>query len=424
MNQQEKYQERLSRVYIGLDLHKDSHTAVAIDAFRDILATEKIENKPSEFPKLVRKIKAQTDGLEPIFGLEDVGGNGRSLAKYLVQEGYVVKEVNAALAAGYRKSNPQLEKNDDYDAQCVAEVLLMRLDSLPYADPQDLHWTMRQLVTRRKVLVKNQTTLKNQLHEQLKYHYPSYSKFFSRHTGKGALAFWEAYPSPSYLENIAVDEVAEVLRKATKNSLSTKKAKKILDITKEDGDMKEDYQEHRDFLIRSQVRSLRFHMEEIGRIEGEMAKVYSQTGYQLLTMPGIDTVTACYMIAEIGDIKRFANHGKLAKFAGIAPVKHSSAGKGKDRKSKQGNRELHNIFYLLAVQQVQVSRDDQRVPRNHAFYNYYQRKMTENKTKQQAMVCIMRRLVTIIYSMMKHRSPYKMPLVEVLPVEAESKQVA
>ncbi len=76
MNQQEKYQERLSRVYIGLDLHKDSHTAVAIDAFRDILATEKIENKPSEFPKLVNYIMGKTNGLEPVFGLEYVSGNG------------------------------------------------------------------------------------------------------------------------------------------------------------------------------------------------------------------------------------------------------------------------------------------------------------------------------------------------------------
>ncbi len=198
----------------------------------------------------------------------------------------------------------------------------------------------------------------------------------------------------------------------------------ILDITKEDGKTTEGYQEHRDFLIRSQVRSLRFHMEEIKRIEGEMAKVESLLGYQLQTMPGIDTVTACQLIAEIGDIRRFKNAGKLAKFAGIAPVNHSSAGKGKDKKSKQGNRELHNIFYLTAVQQVQVSRDNSKTPRNQVVYDYYKRKQKEGKTKQQVLVCIMRKLVNIIYSMMKNHSAYRMPLVEVQTPEEQSKQVA
>ncbi len=151
------------------------------------------------------------------------GGNGHSIAQYLVKEGYVVKEVNAAIAAGYRKANPQYQKNDDYDAQCVAEVLLHKMDSLPDANPQDLHWTLSQLVTRRKALVKNQIILKNQLHEQLKHHYSSYKQFFSRLTGKGALAFWETYPSPRHLENISAEQLAESLRKATKNSLSDKR---------------------------------------------------------------------------------------------------------------------------------------------------------------------------------------------------------
>ncbi|WP_084496274.1 transposase [Lacrimispora indolis] len=46
-------------------------------------------------------------------------------------------------------------------------------------------------------------------------------------------------------------------------------------------------------------------------------------------MPGIGTSIASKLIAEIGDIRRFANADKLARFAGVAPVKFSSAGKGK-----------------------------------------------------------------------------------------------
>jgi len=131
-------------------------------------------------------------------------------------------------------------------------------------------------------------------------------------------------------------------------------------------------------------------------------------GYKLDTMPGIDVVTSASLIAEIGNVKRFPNANKLARFAGIAPVNFSSAGKGKDQKSKQGNRTLHGIFYFLAVQQVQVAKGSGQ-PRNPSFYDYYKKKLSEGKTKVQALVCIMRRLVNIIYGMMKNKTSYVMP---------------
>ena len=86
--------------------------------------------------------------------------------------------------------------------------------------------------------------------------------------------------------------------------------------------------------------------------------------------------------------------------------------------SKQGNRELHGIFYFLAVQQVQISRGS-KIPRNQAFYNYYQKKMKEGKSKGQALVCAMRRLANIIFSMMKNRTEYRMLIVEVTNTVSE-----
>lgn len=125
-------------------------------------------------------------------------------------------------------------------------------------------------------------------------------------------------------------------------------------------------------------------------------------------MPGIDLVTAAYLIEEIGDINRFPSPDKLARFAGVAPVLFSSAGKGKTMKSKQGNRILHGLFYNLAVQQVQVAKGS-RKPRNPLLHEYYQRKITEGKTKGQALVCVMRRLVNIIYGMMKNKTEFVLP---------------
>ncbi|WP_082187227.1 transposase [Bacillus cereus] len=166
-----------------------------------------------------------------------------------------------------------------------------------------------------------------------------------------------------------------------------------------------------DFLVRSIVRDIEFKKKEMKYIERELKRLVILLDYQLETMPGIELVTASALIAEIGDIRRFSNAKKLARFAGIAPVYFGSGGKGKTHKSKQGNRALHALFYNLAVQQVQVAKGS-KLPRNPVFHAYYQKKLKEGKTKGQALVCIMRRLVNIVYGMMKYKTAYELPVVE------------
>lgn len=406
--------KKQNHIYVGLDLHKDTHTAVIIDCWDEKIDSITIENKPSDFTRLMNKVNKIAGKLTPVYGLEDVNGYGRSLAVFLIERGMIVKEVNSALSYMERMSYPTTKKSDDWDANCIASVLLRKLDTLPDANPQDLYWTIKMMVNRRDAIVKSVTTLTNQLHENLNYNYPSYKKFFSDVNGKTALAFYEKYPSPKHLKYVTDEELAEFLRKPSHNSCSTRKAKEILDIVESDGDTTREYQESRDFIIQSIVRDIAFKSEEIKKVEVEMKKLLKLLDLKLETIPGIDTVTAIALVAHIGDIKRFRNADKLAKFSGIAPVNFSSAGKGKDKKSKQGNRELYGVFYFLAVQQVQVSKKG--TPRNPVFLQYYKRKISEGKTKIQALVCVMRRLNNIIYGMMKNKSEYVMPSVEIQEV--------
>lgn len=403
--------KKQNHIYVGLDLHKDTHTAVIIDCWDEKIDSITIENKPSDFTQLMNKVNKIAGKLTPVYGLEDVHGYGRSLAVFLIEKGMIVKEVNSALSFMERMSYPTTKKSDDWDAKCIASVLLRKLDTLPDANPQDLYWTIKMMVNRRDAIVKSITTLTNQLHEQLNYNYPSYKKFFSDVNSKTALAFYEEYPSPKHLRSVTDEDLAEFLRKPSHNSCSTRKAKEILDIVESDGDTTREYQESRDFIIQSIVRDIAFKSEEIKKVETEMRKLLKLLDLKLETIPGIDTVTAIALVAHIGDIKRFRNADKLAKFSGIAPVNFSSAGKGKDKKSKQGNRELYGVFYFLAVQQIQVSKKG--TPRNPVFLEYYKRKVSEGKTKIQALVCVMRRLNNIIYGMMKNKTEYILPDMEV-----------
>ncbi|MED1058860.1 IS110 family transposase [Bacillus mycoides] len=403
---------RQNYLYVGVDLHKEHHTAVIINCWQEKLGEIQFENKPSAFSKFLLEVETYVSaGVSVVFGLEDVGGYGRALAKYLVDHEQVVKEVNPALSFLERKSHVTTQKSDSWDAECVARILINKLNQLPDAKPNDLFWSIQQLVSRRNALVKAQSALKNQLHIQLNHHYPSYKKFFSELDGKTALAFWQQYPSPSCLEGVSIKQLTAFLLDVSNNTCSVKKASEILRLVKEDGQTMKEYQEMRNFLVRSIVREIEFKKKEMKYIERELKQLVNLLDYQLETMPGIELVTASALIAEIGDIRRFPNANKLARFAGIAPVYFGSGGKGKKHKSKQGNRALHALFYNLAVQQVQVAKGS-KLPRNPVFHAYYQKKLKEGKTKGQALVCIMRRLVNIVYGMMKYKTAYELPVVE------------
>ena len=398
------YQKR-KIAYVGIDMHKDTHTAVAIDCWMKKLGEVTFENRPGRFDKFVKDIKAIAGELEVVFGLEDTRGFGRNLAVYLTGHKHTVKHINPAYTSAVRLSAPTVYKDDSYDGYCIARVLRDMIDTLPDAKHQDIYWTIRQMVKRRDAIVKCMAALQNQLHSQLMYNYPSYRSFFCDVDGKTALHFWGSYPSPECLAGMTAESLAEDLKAASRNSCSIRKAQDILALVESDGSTKRDYQTERDFIIKSIVKEIQFKKEEIKEVDGELEKLVPVTGYKLHTMPGIDLNTASHLISEIGDIDRFPNPDKLARFAGIAPVLFSSAGKGKEESSKQGNRVLHGIFYFLAVQLVQVSASGK--PRHPVFYEYFLRKQKEGKNKPQAMVCVMRRAVRIIYGMMKNRTEYR-----------------
>lgn len=396
-------------IYVGIDLHKETHTAVILNCWNEYLDEITIENRPTEFKKLSNKVgKYCKEGLEPVYGLENAYGYGRSLALWLLESGYMVKDVNPALSFAERKSAPMSKKNDHYDAQCVATILINKLGTLPDAKPDDSYWTLAQLVNRRENVVRDLTRLKNQLHELLVNSYPSYKSFFTVIDRPTALYFWENYPSPMHLKGMTAEKLAEELRPISHNQCSTKRAQKILDAVKADGNTTRDHQEVRDFIVQNLVKTLKHSNEELAALEDQLEKMMVLFECKLTSIKGIDTVMAAKLLAEIGDINRFPNADKLACFAGVAPVKFSSAGKGKEQKSKQGNRTLHGIFYFLAVQMVQTARGS-GIPRNPVFYEYFQRKIAEGKTKPQALVCIMRRLVNIVYGMLKNKTEYRLP---------------
>ncbi len=403
-----KEKDKKNYVYVGVDLHKATHTAVIMDCWNKKLGEITIDNTPADFPMLTKKVAKLAHGLTPVYGLENAYGYGRGLAVWLLERNQLVKDVNPSLSYNKRMSEPMTKKNDSFDALCVANVLLEKLDELPDANPEDSYWTLKQLVNRRDGIVKDGTRLKNKLHEQLVHAYPSYKKFFSVIDLRTALYFWQAYPSPVHLSGISAETLAEELRPLSHNQCSVKRAQLIINHVLTDGNTTRDHQEQRDFITRRLVHDLEHQIAELKAIEVEVERMIPLFGYQLTTIPGVNTVTAAKLISEIGNIDRFPNADKLARYSGIAPINFSSGGKGNDKASRQGNRTLNGVFYFMAIQMVQTARGSKK-PRQPAFHAYFIKKKGGDKKGQKALKCIQRRLVNIVYGMMRNKTAYRMP---------------
>lgn len=411
---------KMMYVYVGIDSHKDTHCAVVLNCFFEKLGEITFTNAPAKFEEFFKAVqKFKPKGTKLAFGLEDVSAYGRTLTVFLTGKKQVVKHVNASLVASERRSRNVLHKTDSEDAECAARVLLNRFDQLPDADPQDKYWVLKNLVTRRRSIIKMNSALKNHLHSFLTGHYPSYHRFFVNIDCKSSLAFFDKYPSPSKLEGVSVQELAEFLAEYDGRRFMFEKAGQILECVSRDGDTTVQYQEARDLAIQSTIRQINHNLREIESIDAILEELLEQFEYKLQSMRGIDIVTAAALIAEIGDIRRFPTPSKLARYSGVAPVTYASGKKDMQFANQRGNRTLNSIFFSLAVVVTMTAGRNKKII-NPFFYDYYHRKISEGKTKRQALKCVQRRLVNIIWSMMTNQTEYINPPTQDFPKELKA----
>jgi len=409
---------KMQYTYVGIDSHKDSHTAVFMDCFFEKLGEMTFENLPSKFPTMLEDaLKYNADGTTLMFGMEDISLYGRSLTVFLKNNGQAVRHVNALLVARERKNRNITQKTDSVDAECAARVLLSKLSELPDAQPHDDYWMIRTLVIRRNFIVKNNGSLKNHLHELLMHHYPNYRSFFDNIDCKTSLAFFARYPSPGTLRNITYDDLYPFLYKLSNGRVGTEKTHLILN-TLQDTSVESQYV--RDAAVQSTIRQLEFNQAEIKHIEVIIKDFLPRFDTTLTTMNGIDIVLASQLLSCIGDIRKFATPAKLARYSGIAPVTYASGKKDLQFANQRGSRELNSLFYKLAVL-VSMSVGSTNKVINPFFYDYYRRKQSEGKTKRQALKCVQRRLVNIIWGMLTYNKPYENPEMYCVPKKDDVK---
>jgi len=379
---------QLNRLFVGMDIHKDNHAAVAVNCFGLPLLEQELGNEIRDFNNLIARVQtiAKERQLNPVFGLEDTAGSGELLARYLFNQGYEVKTINPVLVKRERDYETHPEKSDLADALGVAKVLIQRIDNVPdynISETTEVSRDIRALTKDRETIVLEQTRLKNQLHALLHHSFGSmYKSLFRDVFAKKALLFWHNFPS------------AQILKSSRKRNTA-----KPDWITRRSADELPHASETQANQIRRKVKRLLAIREELNEIEKELDGLLGQTGQKLDTLPGCGPTLSAVVLAEIKDINRFSSPAKLAKYAGCAPRKLESGKRRRHVKTRSGNRRLNKALYQIALTQI----SNQGILKAKA---YFQKKVNEGKSKKHALTCLKRQIVDIIWSMLKEKRAY------------------
>src|SRR3954464_14920425 len=154
----------MSMVVIGIDPHKSSHTAVAVDETGRKLAQHTVPATPDGLLRL--RTWASTLHPQPRWAVEDGRGIAGRLVRTLIGHGATVVWVPPKLMAKTRASARTRGKSDPIDALAVARAALREPD-LPTARLDGVGVDVRLLVDHRDTLVNERTAAINRLRWQL-----------------------------------------------------------------------------------------------------------------------------------------------------------------------------------------------------------------------------------------------------------------
>ncbi|MFF3691388.1 IS110 family transposase [Streptomyces sp. NPDC002187] len=332
-------------ITIGIDPHKSSHTAVAVDAAGHKVGQRKFVVNAGTFGQLVGWCEQWPDCR---FAVEGAGGLGRTLAQQLAAAGEDVVDVPSTLSARARLlATGGDRKTDLADALHVAQVALFRTD-LRKVTPEDQSTILRLLTERHNDLVNERTRITNRLHAVLRDLLPG-----------GA---------PTRLSA----EKAATLMKGIRPVTATDSCRRD--------------------IARDLLADLRRLDRQVRGNEAQMRDALAASRTSLMSLPGLGTVLAAKVLGHIGDISRFPIEHHFASYVGSAPLDASSGRNIRHRLNTGGNRALNSALHIIAICQI---RDGGRGQ------DYYLRKIAEGKTPAEARRALKRRLSNVVYRIMK-----------------------
>ena len=330
-------------IVIGVDPHKQSHTAAVVDERSGELRGERtVKARRQGHEQLLAWARAL--GKERLWALEDCRHVSVALERLLLASGERVVRVPPKLMAGARRSARQRGKSDAIDALAVARACL-REPGLPAARLQGRDREIRLLCDHREDLVGERTRIQQRLRWHLHELEPE----------------WEL-PAGCLDRRVWLERLQ---RRLARREQTTQVR-----------------------ICRELVVRCRELTRRARQLERELTLLVRAEAGALLALPGCRVLTAAKLIGETAGVDRFPSDAQLAMHAGAAPLPASSGNKHRHRLNRSGNRQLNCALHRIAVTQGRCHPPAQE---------YLARKQAEGQSRKEALRCLKRHLARAVY---------------------------
>lgn len=333
-------------IVIGVDPHKRTRTATAVDASSNTtVATLQIDASLPDYRRLLRWARRFP---QRRWAVENARGLGRHLAQWLTARGERVEDVPSTATARVRElSRGGRRKNDVIDAAAAASVAALHGDANPVLG-EDITTVLALLDERRSNVITQRTRLVNQLHALLRDLLPG-----------GAPTDLTAAAATRLLARVRPAGPVEATRKQ---------------------------------VARELVTEIRDADQRLKQLTGQLAAAVAEHGSRLLEVDGVGPVLAGRLLARTRRASRFPTAAAFANYAGVAPIEVASADHARHRLPRGGDRQLNLALHIVALTQVRM--------RGSLGRDYYDTKIAAGKTHNEAMRCLKRRLADHLWRLM------------------------
>jgi transposase len=332
-------------ITIGIDPHKASHTAVALDANGVTLSELRVTADRSMLAGLEQWAAAWP---RRVWAIEGASGLGRLLAQQLVAAGESVVDVPSALAARSRVlARGHGRKTDGIDARSVA-LVAQHCSDLHTVAADDHTAVLRLLSDRRDELTGERRRTINRLHRLLRDLHPG----------------------------------------GASRQLSADRAARLLAGLRRSGPVDQE----RKAIARQLIADVRRIDRALHENRRRCAQAVAASGSNLTEIFGISDVLAAKILGHTGDVTRFPSSDHYASYTGTSPVEASSGERTRHRLSRAGNRSLNHALHMAARVQVMHPGPGRA---------HYQRKRAEHKTSTEALRSLKRQLAKVVYRQLR-----------------------
>jgi len=331
---------------VGVDSHKDTLAAAGVDSAGAEVFNVEVPNTLEGMDDLIGRV----DDVAVVFGIEGTGGYGRGLCDRLISVGRLVVEVPTRITGRYRAQAGH-GKTDKGDAVAIARAVLAERCAGVTHEP--VPEALRIVVRQRQTLVGDQTAAVNRIRARLVELDPDTEKTLKRIRGVKMFTRLSQWP-----DNTPGDPYRAALVS----------------------------------VIRIDGTNCVTRLRQIQALEKAIAQIMPKAGEALQETVGIGLVGAATIIGNTRDIGRFPTEGHYGRYCGTAPLDASSGRQDHHRLNRFGNRDLNTVLQTAILTQLRLSGEAA---------DYTARRMTEGKTKNEAIRAAKRHLTKRVYRTLK-----------------------